>query len=790
MDGLRGLWPAVERQNSRPALAVRIPAWLVYSCGSFIAGRGNIVPRSIRIVLFALAGVLALVALAVGALVLFVNPNDYREDVSRLARDKAGVELKLGGELGWSFYPVLGFRAQDVGLALRTGAPQLVQVDAFSVGVRLLPLLSQKIEVDALDVSGLRAHLIVDANGNNNWQPPQTAPALSANDAGSAAPAPAVTGATTESSSAAEIHIPKITVRDSQIRYEDKKAGLDYIVDVPVLELTDVSLGQAFPLLLQARVRDGKKLDLDLALQAQVKFDPKADVAEVKISQLQVANVIASGQVSASALSAEPQFSGKLATENFDLKALLKTLAIEPPSTQDADALTRVQVDLAFSGTPQQIRIAPLQLKLDDSTLSGEAAITDVATQAVRFDLKLDRLDVDRYLPPESKTGKTAAVPATGKAPATAKGDLIPVEALRGLNVKGTFNAGEVVVKKIPVRDVGLSIRARNGDVQLNDLAAKLLQGSLAGNVGVDVRGAQPKIATKIDLNNLQLKDLLAPFVPVEVLSGRSSLNLNTSTQGNDMDTLLRQALGQLDLNLADGVLHGVNLNQVVVDALKQKMGDFTVLMPDYETRLPKALKGDTQIRNLLANMKVENGHLLTPGLNAQTDAGEFKASGDIDLVAQSFDYRFGVVLSSLADHKYLKGAEWPVRCRGSASIPVQDWCRPDMGAIGGVLQKAAGIALREKATEKLGEKLGIKGASEAEVKQQVQQKAQEKVNEQLNKQFDKLFKRSKKKEEAAAAASAPAAAPEPSTAEPSTAESAPAEQPAAETAPAETPAN
>lgn len=770
--------------------------------------------RPVRMILFALLGLVALVVVAVGALVLLVDPNDYREDISRMAREGAGVELKLGGELGWSFYPVLGFRAQDVGLALRSDAPQLVQVDAFSVGVRLLPLLSKKIDVDGLDVSGLHAHLIVDANGNTNWQPPQVPAAISADDSGAAPASPSANAASSASaagSSVPEIRIPKITVRDSQIRYEDKKAKLDYTVDVPLLELTDVNLEEAFPLLLQARVQDGKKLDVNLDLSAQVRadlagkkfgatdlelnttlggifagpvkaaiqgdvqFDQNADSAEVKLTSLQFANVDASGQVKASAVSTAPTFNGNLKTGTFDLKELLKTLGIDPPQTQDSAALTRVQADLAFSGTPQQIRIAPLRLKLDDSTLSGEAAITDVATQAVRFDLKLDRLDADRYLPPEAKTTSTAAAgagPAATTSSSAGKGDLIPVDALRGLNVKGKFTAGEVVVKKIPVRDIGLSVRAQNGDVQVNDLAAKLLQGALAGSIGVDVRGTQPKIATKIDLNNLQLKDLLAPFVPVEVLTGRSSLNLNTSTQGNDMDTLLRQALGQLDLNLADGVLHGVNLNQVVVDALKQKMGDFTVLMPDYETRLPKALKGDTQIRNLLANMKVENGHLLTPGLNAQTDAGQFKATGDIDLVAQSFDYRFGVVLSSLADHKYLKGAEWPVRCKGSASVPVQDWCRPDMSGIGGVLQKAAGIAMREKATEKLGEKLGIKGASEAEVKQQVQQKAQEKVNEQLNKQFDKLFKRSKKPEPAPAAETVPVAVPE----------TAPAATPATET--------
>ena len=761
--------------------------------------------RPVRMILFALLGVLALVVLAVGALVVLVDPNDYREDISKMAREGAGVELKLGGELGWSFYPVLGFRAHDVGLSLRSDAPQLVQVDAFSVGVRLLPLLSKKIDVDGLDISGLKANLIVDAKGGNNWQPPVAPGDVSASGAQAGAPAASSTSTSTagESSSAIpDIRIPKITIRDSQIKYEDQQAKAAYTVDLPLLELTDVNLDEAFPLVLQARVRDNAKLDLDVDLKTRVRADPAgkkfaasdldlnttvggifaapvkatvqgdlqfdqgADTANVNLSTLQFANVQATAQVEASAVSSAPQFKGTLKTASFDLKALLTTLGIEPPVTSDAAAMTRVQADLAFSGTPEKIRIAPLQLKLDDSTLSGEAAITDVATQALRFNLKLDRLDADRYMPPESAdkkssdkvaaAGGAAGASSAGNSSAPA-GDLIPVEPLRGLNINGKFTAGEVVVKKIPVRDIGLSIKALNGDVQVSNLGAKLLQGSLSGSAGVDVRGAQPQIATNIDLQNLQLGDLLQPFVQTEVLTGRSSVKLDTRTSGNDMDTLLKQALGQLNLNVADGMLHGVNLNQVVVDALKQKIGDFTLLMPDYETRLPKALKGDTQIRNLLANMKVENGHLSTPAMNAATDAGQLNATGDIDLLEQSFDYRFGVVLASLADHKYLKGTEWPVRCKGGASIPVQDWCRPDMSAFGGVLQKAAGVAMRDKATEKLGEKLGIEGASETEVKQQAEQKAKEKVNQELGKQLDKLFGGKKDKKEKTPTTEAPA---------------------------------
>lgn len=744
--------------------------------------------RLIRLCAITAAAVLALVLMVVAALVVFVDPNDYRDDISALAQKQAGVQLTLKGDLGWSFYPVLGFKVQGVSLALVPDMPTLMEVDTLTVGVRLLPLLSKQIEIDALDVVGLQAQLIVDANGNNNWEQPAkgeaatTAPAAGTT-AGDSTKTPA-----TATESLPVVRVPALMVRDSKVRYQDKKAKLDYSVDIPLLQMTDVSLDTPFPLELKAQVRDNAKLEVTLALQTMVRadldaqrfqlsdltmsstlagiftvpvvanlaadivFDQAADNAEIVVSKLQLGNMQASATVNATTVSKAPGFKGTLKTNTFDLRSMLTTLGFEAPNTADPGALAAVQIHASFSGTPERVTIKPLQLKLDDSTLTGDFAVTDVAHQALQFDLNLDTLNADRYLPPESPgtSGSEATSATTATAGATA-GDLIPVDTLRQLNLNGKFSVNTLVINKISVREFALAIKAKDGDLQLNALRANLLQGALSGNVGMDVRGTQPKITTRIDLKNLQTEDLLSQWFSAPVLSGRSSLSLNTTTQGNDSDTLLRQALGQLEMSLSDGVLHGVNINQLVVDALKQKLGDVTALMPDYETRLPKALKDETHLRNLLANMKIENGHLITPMLKANSEAGQFTANGDVDLVAQGFDYRFGVILNSLNDHKYLKGTEWPIRCRGNVNVPAKDWCRPDMDAIGKVVQNAAKLALREKATEKLGEKLGLPGASEAEVKAEVKQKAQEKVNEQVTKQFDKWLKRNKKEEAPAA---------------------------------------
>lgn len=733
--------------------------------------------------------VVGVVALALVLLVTLVDPNDYREDISRIAKDTAGVELKLGGELSWRFYPVLGFGASQVGLALQSGQPELVNIGDMAVGIKILPLLSKKIEIDALDIGGLKANLIVNEKGENNWQMASTSteptPATTASTTAPAAETPA-----TDSAELPEIVIPSVRIHSSVISYQDKTAGIAYTVDLPLLELSNVNLKESFPLVMEARVRDQAKLDVNTKLEGKVKalvskqqfgiddlhlaaeiagifakpvavnvqgnvqFDQAQDKADVNLERLQFANMPARLQLSATAVSTAPAFSGSLETEVFNAKDMMKALDIPPPATQDADAMTRVQMTASFAGTPAKVTVKPLTLKLDESTLSGEVSVVDVSKQAIRFALQLDKINVDSYTPQAETPVAEAVAKETGKTANAANAsavaaELIPVEMLRTLNLKGTFKAGEVIVKQIPMRDIGLSIKAIDGDIQITDLGAKLLQGSMAGTVMLDARQAQPKITTRIDLNEIEMSDLMQPFVTAQLLSGRTSLKVDTTTTGNDMDTLLKQALGQINLSMANTVIHGVNVNQVALDAVRNKLGDFATLAPDYESKLPKALKSDTEISNLLANMKIENGHLLMPDFSADTGEGQMSATGDIDLLNQGFDYHFGVVLSALDSNKYLKGVKWPVRCKGSLETSAVDWCRPDGKAVSKALEQAATLALRDKGAQKLGEQLGIDNADEAAVKEDLRQKAKaeedkakKKLGDSLNKKLNKLLEK------------------------------------------------
>lgn len=722
---------------------------------------------------YTLLALVVLVVVAVAALVTLVDPNDFRDDISAIARDRAGVELTLGGDLSWRFYPVLGFGADDVALAMQAGDPPLVRIGEIALGVKLLPLFSQRIEIDRLTIDGLQADLRVDENGTGNWE--RIVP-----DGGEQPPSqpqpPGESGAQTPA-----IAIPALRISNAHITYTDAAAATTYNVDLPRLELRDVSLEEPFPLVLEAVVSDGRGLVIDTRLRSQVSAQPatgtyrladidltasvdgiteqslpvtlagdleyRADAgsAQVDLASLQVAGVPASARLEVQHLDTEATVDGRIATAEFDGRAVMKTLGLAVPAMRDDRALRRVQVTLPISGDSHQLAVKPLVVKLDDSTLGGSVRVDLAAAPAIAFDLQLDRIDIDRYQAPPAPTTDSPAATGTGAAPAVE--ELIPVEPLRELRATGDLRVNSLTASGIAVSNAALNIVAEGGDMRVKNVSADLLGGSLVGGVALDVRGERPAISTQLSLSDIQLGTLLQHFTDTQLLTGTSSLTLATKTAGNDTETLLRQALGSIDLSMADAVLHGVNLYQVAQGALRDRLGNFTALVPDYQDKLPPLLSENTEINDLLAALKIENGKLVLPDFQTDTSEGHLQASGTFDLLDQGFDYRFGVELAALRSNKYLKGIRWPVHCRGNLDTAVSQWCRPDGDAVRGLLESAAKQALRDKSAAKLGEKLGVEADDEAAVKEELRRKAKaeedrakQKLQDALNKKLDKLF--------------------------------------------------
>ncbi len=131
--------------------------------------------RALKIVGIVAAALIAVALLGATAVLLLVNPNDYRADLQRLAEQRTGRRLEIGGQLQLKLFPWLAISVGEVKLGNPPsfGPEPFLTVRRASVGVKLLPLLRKRLEVSRLRIDGLSIHLVSRGphdNPTNNWK--------------------------------------------------------------------------------------------------------------------------------------------------------------------------------------------------------------------------------------------------------------------------------------------------------------------------------------------------------------------------------------------------------------------------------------------------------------------------------------------------------------------------------------------------------------------------------------------------------------------------------------------
>jgi AsmA protein len=314
-----------------------------------------------------------------------------------------------------------------------------------------------------------------------------------------------------------------------------------------------------------------------------------------------------------------PALTGTLTVRDLSPRALLAALEA-PAETANPDVLQRFAGRAAWRLTPKSASLTDMRWQLDDTTLTGTAGIDDLDRLAASFDVNIDRLDLDAYLPPEAEAEEADAEDA----------ELIPVDAIRDLALDGRLRAGQLAVSGLTLRNVDARVSARDGVLRLAPLTAALYGGEYRGTITVDATGATPALTLDQSLSAVQIGEVLDSFFATDLVSGALSLKLAGTGTGNTMTDLIRGLAADVSVDLSDGVYRGTNLTWQLERARALLRNQAAPPPPETET---------TPIRSLAATGRMVDGVLQTSDLSARTDALQLLGSGGINLLELALDY-------------------------------------------------------------------------------------------------------------------------------------------------------
>jgi AsmA protein len=610
-------------------------------------------------------GCLVLVFIAALVLIpMFVDLAKYKPILENKVTEATGRPFAVGDDLSLSLFPWAGVSFSNLHLGNPAGFAEkdFVKVKSFEVRVKLLPLLSKDIQIKRFVINEPQIVLVKNEKGIENWAQPKPA---------TKEPSEEKTTPTETTPGGLGIPISALTAESVSIN-NGTALWVDHTTDTRKeitdigLTLTDVSLDRPVKLMFSAQL-DKKPLSLE-GVVGPVGTGLKAGKIELDLTLKALEQLVLHLKGNLENLVMSPGVDLDLDIAEFSPRKLMSELGQEfPVITTDPAALSRVALKAHIKADAKKASLTNGNLELDQSKLQFSATAAEFSKPNLKFDLDLDQIDLDRYMPPKSEQPSEEKTSGSAE-PVKKKTDYEP---LRRLILDGALKITKLTVNKAKIEDVVLQIKAKNGVFNLDPLKLKMYQGNAAGKVVLDVAKDTPRNDINLQLKNIQVGPLLQDVLEKDFLVGATNADIKLAMAGDDPEIIKKTLNGKGELSFNDGAIIGIDLS-----AMARNVGAAFGLAKKGEKR-PR-----TDFTELLVPFTIKNGVVDTPQSSIKSPFIRITAVGTADLVKETLDFRVDpqavATIKGQGDEAKRSGIMVPVLVSGTFSEPK---FRPDLSA-------------------------------------------------------------------------------------------------------------
>lgn len=604
---------------------------------------------------YAIGGIIILIMLLMAYFAATFDPNDYKQQVIDIVKEKNQRNLTIDGDITLSFWPKLGANLGKVSISEHQSDKEFASINSAKVALAVLPLLKNSLVVDTIYIDGAKANIVKYKDGTSNYDD----------------------FLSKEESESTEIKfdVQGINITNSEVNYSDETKGAKYSISQFNLASSHVALGEPIDLDTSFTVTANQPaVTADAAIKGNFLYDPENKRFKVNGLDSNIQGDMFGGK------NIVIKATGDIDAQTESMEFLVNDLAL---------ALTG-----DFDGVKQTVNLTAPSINIEKDNVNSDKVTINIVQNKPDGDLKLNMVLADM-------SGSPSAIQSSG-----ITGDISMEQGKR--TVQGNFSSpfnGNIdalifdipkLVGKFDIKDPSLPGGAMQGSFNLSahtDMKKELADSKfnlvladtkLNGDVAV-ASFKKPNIkfnvnADKLDLNKLLGAPTKSSSAPAKnskpadmsalsslLLDGKikigsivydkhhvSGLNLGLKADGKKI------AISGLNVKVNDSQIKGafsisqfakplynfklnidqLNLNDYITpDATEtQSTGDETIdlsalkaLNANGSIRIGKLNYGKTKVSNVRIDLKADDGVATLSPLSASLYGGKMKGSLRLD---------------------------------------------------------------------------------------------------------------------------------------------------------------
>lgn len=512
--------------------------------------------------------IIVLLIVAVIVLPKIIDPNDYREQISSLVKEKTQRDLNIEGDLKLSVFPWLGVTtgklslSQPNHLSADFGGGNMVEVDVANVRLKILPLLKsitkdkKDIQIDTIILKQPNIEVITTAAGLTSLDGLSGEQDEPQEDEKAAATA------------GAALIVQGIDIESGRLVWDDRQSGQRYELRELNVQTGNLLGNSLANLTASGEVLDSSTPDIlqfDLKGKANVNVDTLAAKAEQLELMLERGDLKSSMQI------------GSL---DFAKDALIVIKKIAANVAMDNEDIGPLTIDssipeLAFEQTSQVLNIKDLSVQGDYQSrpisISGQGLNMNVAKQTVNLEALIAKV--------EDLSVNVADLKATNIIDNPTVSAAVDVQPFNALKLMNSFDIEFEPENQSALSKVDFSANLTGGltAATLKDIRLGIDQSQLTGFLAIK-NYENPNITLDLALDKINLDEYVPKSDENEAIESGDSADARGINTLFALMPLFEQLKANGDFKITDLVASGLKIKDIGVNVSSN--AETTVIKP------------------------------------------------------------------------------------------------------------------------------------------------------------------------------------------------------------------